>query len=154
MDFANRLRPVHLRAFWPFAGFSNFALIGTFGALLEATAPTKEEAEFYHMRLEEYRWTLMVSRSHADFLGYAIDSLDTNLELLRNLPEKPESADLKPSQNTGIPEPSIPYLGHGVGAADIRQGPTVSFSGLVSPATSSETSSSTGQGSYLESGQS
>ena len=157
MDFVNRLRPVHLQAFWPFAGFSNFALIGTFGALLEATAPTMEEAEFYHMRLEEYRWTLMVSRSHADFLSYAIDSLDTNLQLLRHLPEKPGSADLKQLhalQGTTMSEPEMQFPDQEQGVEEVRRGPPpMSFSGLESPATSSE-SSSTGQGSYLEASQS
>lgn len=98
MDFVNRLRPSHLSAFWPFAGFANFALVGTFGALLEATSPSREEADFYHMRLEEYRWTLAVSRDNADsaanFLAYALESLDTNLRLLQHLPEKPSSADI------------------------------------------------------------
>jgi hypothetical protein len=158
MDFVNRLRPIHLQSFWPFAGFSNFALVGTFGALLEATAPTKEEAEFYHMRLEEYRWTLMVSRSHAEFLGYAIDSLDTNLELLRNLPEKPGSADLKPPntmQDVVMFGSTLPNSDQGQELAEFHRGPAMtSLSGLVSPATSSTSSSSTGQGSYLESTQS
>jgi hypothetical protein len=160
MDFVNRLRPVHLQSFWPFAGFSHFALVGTFGALLEATAPTKEEAEFYRMRLEEYRWTLMVSRGHAEFLGYAIDSLDTNLVLLRNLPEKPRSTELGPShatQDADIPESSMLDLSQGQDSAHIQRGPAMrSFSGLVSPATSSTSSSSSsiGQGPYLESNQS
>jgi hypothetical protein len=152
MDFVNRLRPAHLQSFWPFAGFSNFALIGTFGALLEATAPTREEAEFYHMRLEEYRWTLMVSKSHADFLGYGIDSLDTNLDLLRHLPEKPENAELQAShvmQTEAMSEPAVPYPGQTQDFAEVRRYPPTNFSGLVSPATSSE-SSTTGQGSYLE----
>ena len=153
MDFVNRLRPVHLQLFWPFAGYSNFALIGTFGALLEATAPTKEEAEFYHMRLEEYRWTLTVSRSHADFLGYAVESLDTNLELLRNLPEKPASEELKselPAQDAFMSEPvSMSHPGQAHCHVDGPGGPPMSFSGLVSPATSSE-SSSIAQGCYLE----
>ena len=156
MDFVNRLRPVHLELFWPFAGFSNFSLIGTFGALLEATAPTKEEAEFYHMRLEEYRWTLTVSRNHAGFLGYALESLDTNLELLRNLPEKPANAEIKsehPNRDTGMTERAIPFPGQGQGHAEVPDGAPMSFSGLVSPATSSE-SSTNAQGSYLESGQS
>ena len=156
MDFVNRLRPAHLQSFWPFAGFSNFALIGTFGALLEATAPTKEEAEFYRMRLEEYRWTLMVSKSHADFLGYGIDSLDTNLGLLRLLPEKPENAELQAShamQIEAMSEHAVPYPGQTQDFAEVRRYPPTSFSGLVSPATSSE-SGTTGQGSYLEQSQS
>jgi Fungal specific transcription factor domain len=160
MDLINRLRPVHLQSFWPFAGFSHFALVGTFGALLEATAATKEEAEFYHMRLEEYRWTLMVSRIHAEFLGFAIDSLDTNLELLHNLPEKPGSAELKPLHampDIVISGSTMLDPGQGQDSVDIQRDPAKrNFSGLVSPATSSTSSSSTtgGQGSYLESNRS
>ncbi|KAK3063033.1 Fungal specific transcription factor, partial [Teratosphaeriaceae sp. CCFEE 6253] len=61
MDFVNRLRPEHLDAFWYFASATNFALVGTFGALLLATSPGKEEAEFYASRLSEFKWTLKVS---------------------------------------------------------------------------------------------
>lgn len=161
MDFVNRLRPFHLQSFWPFGGFSHFALVGTFGALLEATAPTKEEAEFYHMRLEEYRWTLMVSRGHAEFLSYAIDSLDTNLELLRSLPEKPSSAEIKLShitEDTVMSGSAALDAGQEQGSAYIQHSSAMrSFSGLVSPATSSVSSSSgagAGQGSYLELNQS
>jgi hypothetical protein len=161
MDFVNRLRPFHLQSFWPFGGFSHFALVGTFGALLEGTAPTKEEAEFYHMRLEEYRWTLMVSRGHAEFLSYAIDSLDTNLELLRSLPEKPSSAEIKLShitEDTVMSGSAALDAGQEQGSAYIQHGSAMrSFSGLVSPATSSVSSSSSsgaGQGSYLELNQS
>ncbi|KAL9621020.1 MAG: hypothetical protein Q9160_004538 [Pyrenula sp. 1 TL-2023] len=89
MDFVNRLRPAHLNAFWPFSARINFALIGAFGTLLRITAPTFEEAEFYRMRLEEYRWTLTVSRKTHDFFDYAIQSLDAASEAARNVPEKP-----------------------------------------------------------------
>jgi hypothetical protein len=46
MDFVNRLTPQHLRSFWYFASKTNFALIGTFGSLLWATSPGREEAEW------------------------------------------------------------------------------------------------------------
>lgn len=90
MDFVNRLRPSHLRSSWPLASVSNFGLIGSFGVLLRATAPTKEEAEFYCARLEEYRWTLTASSRSADFLRAAIHLLDTSTNLLQYVPEKPE----------------------------------------------------------------
>jgi len=66
-----------------------FALIGSFGTLLLATAPTKEEAEFYRMRLGEYRWTLGMSVKNAEHLKFALDSLDLALQLAENIPEKP-----------------------------------------------------------------
>lgn len=94
MDFMNRLRPEHLASFWYFPSAVNFALIGTFGNLLRATAPAQEEADFYHTRLAEYRWTLYVSSRWAGFLYFAIDSLDSSSYLLHNLPPKPTTAEL------------------------------------------------------------
>ncbi len=88
MDFVNRLRPEHLNAFWYFASASNFALIGTFGALLMATSPAKEEAEFYQCRLREFKWTLAVSTKKAPWIGTAAEMLEANLEMLSGLPEK------------------------------------------------------------------
>ena len=88
MDFVNRLRPEHLDAFWYFASASNFALIGTFGALLMATSPAKEEAEFYNCRLREFKWTLAVSTKKAPWIGTAAEMLEANLEMLSGLPEK------------------------------------------------------------------
>ncbi|MCJ1313057.1 hypothetical protein MMC25_006733 [Agyrium rufum] len=61
MDFINRLRPEHLTSFWYFPSSTSFSIIGTFGALLHATSPCREEADFYTARLREYRWTLGVS---------------------------------------------------------------------------------------------
>jgi hypothetical protein len=89
MEFVNRLRPEHLRAFWYFPSKMNFTLIGTFGGLLWATAPSREEGEFYKVRLKEYRWTLSVSSQKAKFLGYAVKMLDASRNMLRNLAEKP-----------------------------------------------------------------
>jgi hypothetical protein len=90
MDFVNRLKPDHLQSFWYFASKVNFALVGTFGSLLWATAPGKEEAEFYKMRLAEYRWTLTVSmKGAAGFMGFAVAMLDTSTSLLARLPDKP-----------------------------------------------------------------
>lgn len=94
MDFVNRLRPEHLSAFWYFPSRVNFALVGTFGSLLLATAPCQEEADFYHTRLAEYRWTLSVSSRSAEFLTYAIQSLDSHQSLLQNLPPKPSTLEL------------------------------------------------------------
>jgi hypothetical protein len=92
MDFVNRLRPEHLDAFWYFASASNFALIGTFGALLMATSPAKEEAEFYNCRLREFKWTLAVSAKKASWIGTAAEMLEANLEMLSGLPDKQPAA--------------------------------------------------------------
>lgn len=92
MDFVNRLTPSHLRAFWYFASKTNFALIGTFGSLLWATSPGREEAEWYRRRLGEYRWTLSVSSKPGEGRGlteFAMGMLDISTGLLKKLPEKP-----------------------------------------------------------------
>ena len=72
----------------------------TFWSLLWATAPGKEEADFYRMRLKEYRWTLGVSArpgAGADdeahgvkcLTEFSMGMLDTSTGLLKALPEKP-----------------------------------------------------------------
>lgn len=91
MDFVNRLTSSHLRSFWYFASKTNFALIGTFGSLLWATAPGREEAEWYRRRLSEYRWTLGVSckGGNGRLTEFAMGMLDTSTSLLKGLPDKP-----------------------------------------------------------------
>ena len=92
MDFVNRLAPNHLRSFWYFASKTNFALVGTFGSLLWATSPGREEAEWYRRRLAEYRWTLSVSSKPGENKGltqFAMTMLDISTGLLKQLPEKP-----------------------------------------------------------------
>ncbi|RYP10204.1 hypothetical protein DL764_000825 [Monosporascus ibericus] len=93
MDFVNRLAPQHLRSFWYFASKTNFALIGTFGSLLWATSPGREEAEWYRRRLGEYRWTLSVSSKPGEgpvLTEFAMGMLDISTGLLQRLPEKPQ----------------------------------------------------------------
>jgi hypothetical protein len=85
MDFVNRLKPEHLQSFWYFASKVNFAIVGTFGSLLWATAPNREEADFYKSRLGEYRWTLRVSSKGAEFMVFAVTVLDTTSSLLKEV---------------------------------------------------------------------
>lgn len=132
MDFVNRLRPEHLTAFWYFPSKVNFALVGTFGSLLLATAPAREEADFYRTRLAEYRWTLRVSSATAGFLAFAVDSLDASSRLLEGLPSKPSTGELGA------------LLARDAPMADVPRDP--SPPGLVSPSPS--TAPSSGSGSY------
>lgn len=108
MDFVNRLKPQHLQSFWYFASKINFALIGTFGSLLRATAPGSEEADFYKTRLKEFRWTLSVSSRSAPFLDFAVKSLDTSSSLLMNLSEKPSVSTTNRSSTTSMQSASPP----------------------------------------------
>lgn len=92
MDFVNRLTPNHLRSFWYFASKASFALIGTFGSLLWATSPAREEADWYRRRLAEYRWTLSVSSQPGEgksLTEFAMTMLDLSTGLVKQLPEKP-----------------------------------------------------------------
>ncbi|OOQ81864.1 putative C6 transcription factor (OTam) [Penicillium brasilianum] len=140
MDFVNRLRPAHLRSFWPASARTNFSLIGSFGMLLRITAPTNEEAEFYRVRLCEYRWTLSVSHKNAEFMGFALESLDHATMLDKHVPAKPGIDELMASS---AKQPSRPMMGPGdydeaMGDVDMhgRAASSSVISGLASPATS------------------
>lgn len=89
MDFVNRLKVEHLQSFWYSASKMNFALVATFGGLLWATSLSQQEAEFYRLRLAEYRWTLTVSRKWARFIGFAVGTLDRSRRMLEHLEAKP-----------------------------------------------------------------
>ncbi|OIW24856.1 hypothetical protein CONLIGDRAFT_72405 [Coniochaeta ligniaria NRRL 30616] len=154
MDFVNRLTPSHLRSFWYFASKTNFALIGTFGSLLWATSPGREEADWYRRRLAEYRWTLSVSSkplvvggpessgsnraggSRGGLTEFAMGMLDISTGLLKKLPEKPSMsrsgsvADIDAARRQSI-------LALGSGQAGSMSGLSVgfeSFSGLPTSA--------------------
>lgn len=145
MDFVNRLTPQHLRSFWFFASKTNFALIGTFGSLLWATSPGREEAEWYRRRLGEYRWTLSVSSKPGEGRGlteFAMGMLDISTGLLKKLPEKPElsrsasTADIEAGRRQSLLSMSMP-----VGLMDMEfQGGSGDVSGVHSPGSQSDSS--------------
>ncbi|KAK4565468.1 Fungal specific transcription factor [Recurvomyces mirabilis] len=104
MDFVNRLRPEHLSAFWFFASAANFSLIATFGALLQASSPGREEAEFYSSRLREFGWTLNVCARRAKWVGEAVGLLEGWAEVLGGLGEKPvASVQYVPHASAKVP---------------------------------------------------
>ncbi|TVY48583.1 Transcriptional activator protein [Lachnellula occidentalis] len=159
MDFVNRLTASHLRSFWYFASKTNFALIGTFGSLLWATAPGREEADWYRRRLGEYRWTLGVSckgggsegGGNARLTEFAMGMLDTSTGLLKALPEKPalsrvgsEAENLgRSTGGEGFRFGSFGTTGFGIGPSrDEVEGQ----SGLASPSTSVNSSEGSGAG--------
>ncbi|KAK5124103.1 hypothetical protein LTR85_001806 [Meristemomyces frigidus] len=122
MDFVNRLKPEHLNAFWYFASATNFALIGTFGALLQATSPGREEAEFYAMRLREFKWTLGVSARKARWVEGAVEVLEANGEVLGGLGEKPKASTTttQPTQSAAVQQPRQWQQQKAVGAAGVQ----------------------------------
>lgn len=138
MDFVNRLRPHHLAAFWYFPSRTGFALVGTFGALLQATAPCREEVDFYITRLAEYRWTLGVSCQEAKWLRHAVESLERAEELLGVLPRRPSAKDVKLDISAAC----------GVALAGIdenRRAGLEGMSGLVSPSVSTDSEEVSGE---------
>ena len=158
MDFVNRLKPQHLTSFWYFPSKVNFALVGTFGSLLLATAPSQEETDFYRTRLAEYRWTLCVSSKNAGFVTFAIDSLDSSLALLKDLPQKPPMSELRarlhaarplqkssPSNDELLVETSSSSRPWQLdsGGVVLPAGHSSMASGLVSPSTSTSSGSTT-----------
>ncbi|KAL4918820.1 fungal-specific transcription factor domain-containing protein [Aspergillus aurantiobrunneus] len=136
MDFVNRLRPPHLRSFWPAASRTHFALIGSFGVLLRVTAPTNEEAEFYRLRLCEYRWTLSVSKKDAEFLEFALDSLDNATDLDHHVPPKPGIDELMTSASKPFTQPRTVHENSMLDPDPQQGGTSPVISGLASPATS------------------
>lgn len=137
MDFVNRLRPAHLRSFWPASARTNFSLIGSFGMLLRITAPTNEEADFYRVRLCEYRWTLGVSHKNAEFMGFALQSLDNATMLHKHVPSKPGITELMASTKTAAPRMPTSAMGsYDEAMMDAGTGSSSVISGLASPATS------------------
>lgn len=140
MDFVNRLRPAHLRSFWPASARTNFSLIGSFGMLLRITAPTHEEAEFYRIRLCEYRWTLSVSHKNAEFMSFALESLDNQTMLDKHVPAKPGIEELLAASANKPVRPSVMNTyDEAMGDADGTQGgiggSSSVISGLASPTT-------------------
>ncbi|KAI9751006.1 MAG: hypothetical protein M4579_006216 [Chaenotheca gracillima] len=123
IDFINRLRPEQLQSFWYFASKINFALIGTFGALLWATSTTSEEADFYKSRLEEYKWTLKVSVRGADFMMFAIDTLEANVALLSGARERLAWVDPQSAATESMSEDTLSTTGE-EGQSSTRLGAT------------------------------
>ncbi|KAF4840005.1 Transcriptional activator protein DAL81 [Colletotrichum siamense] len=138
MDFVNRLNSSHLRSFWYFASKTNFALIGTFGSLLWATSPGREEADWYRRRLGEYRWTLSVSSKPGEGRGltnFAMTMLDISTGLLKKLPEKPSMSRSGSVVDMGLGGISSSFGSNGILALGQSAPPTMTFgnfSGLPS----------------------
>lgn len=76
MEFVRDLKPEHIHSFWHSSSAANFALIGTFAALLFISSPTKEEADFYKDQIFNYRWILKISSKGFAQVGDALQKLD------------------------------------------------------------------------------
>ncbi|KAF1995248.1 hypothetical protein P154DRAFT_548586 [Amniculicola lignicola CBS 123094] len=80
--FTTSLKPEHLQSFWFFSSSPSLAIIGVFASILCVTSSTSEESETHLTRLAEYRWTLRISSTGAEFMKYAVGVLDTVNQLL------------------------------------------------------------------------
>ncbi|KAK9243741.1 fungal-specific transcription factor domain-containing protein [Lipomyces tetrasporus] len=76
MDFVKNLKPEHIQAFWYSSSATNFALVGTFAALLFATATEDGERKLFKTCLDEYRWSLRVSSRGFEQMSQALRKLD------------------------------------------------------------------------------
>lgn len=72
MDFVRGLRPEHWQSFWYFASEFNFGLIGVFEALLSTTFTSQADVALSSNKLDEYAWTLKMSRRTVGFLDKSI----------------------------------------------------------------------------------
>lgn len=136
MDFVNRLGSNHLRSFWYFASKTNFALVGTFGSLLWATSPGREEAEWYRRRLSEYRWTLSVSSKPGESKGltdFAMTMLDISTGLLKQLPEKPSMSRSESAADFAPPSGPTSFSAGGSMLGNFSNIPSADVSGAQSP---------------------
>jgi hypothetical protein len=82
LTFITSLKPEHLQSFWYFSSSLSLAIIGIFASILCVTSSTQAEHEAHTVRFAEYRWTLRISSTGADFMKYAVGVLDTVSQLL------------------------------------------------------------------------
>ncbi|CUM63600.1 uncharacterized protein PRCAT00001181001 [Priceomyces carsonii] len=92
VEFVRDLKPEHIHSFWHSSSSSNFALIGTFAAILFISSSSKEEAEFYKDQIFNYRWILKISSKGFHQVGDALLKLDLILSHIPGLLN--ESAEL------------------------------------------------------------
>jgi len=83
IDFVKLLKREHIYAFWNSSTSSNFAIVGTFAAILYVTAPTPQEASIYKDHINIYRMLLFkLSR----FFKQAFNALKRIDMLLNHVP--------------------------------------------------------------------
>ena len=76
MDFVKGLRPEHWQSFWYFASEYSFGLIGVFELLLSTSLVSEQDIRASTSRLDQYQWTLKMSKKNAGFLDRSIAMID------------------------------------------------------------------------------
>ncbi len=83
IDFVKSLKREHIYAYWNAPTTSNFAIVGTFAAVLYVTAPSPQEASVYREHINVYRMLLYkLSR----FFKQAFEALKRIDMLLNHIP--------------------------------------------------------------------
>lgn len=85
IEFVRDLKPEHIHSFWHSSSAANFALIGTFAALLFISSPTKLEGDFYKDQIFNYRWILKISSKGFVQVGDALQKIDLVLNHIPGL---------------------------------------------------------------------
>jgi len=110
LDFVTTLRPEHLQSFWHSASTYNFALIGSFIALLWETSLTREEADAFKARLDDYRWRLRLESKNADILSRALALMTSAVgSLVRPRPAPPRLPDQASGSQQEVDEDEQEY---------------------------------------------
>jgi hypothetical protein len=105
LTFITSLKPEHLQSFWYFSSSLSLAIIGIFASILCVTSSTQEEREAHIARLAEYRWTLRISSTGADFMKYAVGVLDNVNQLLEE-GQKQEEEKVSDKEQDSMSAPS------------------------------------------------
>lgn len=101
-DFVRDLKPEHIHSFWHSSASSNFALVGTFAALLHISSTTPTESNFYKDQIFNYRWILKISSKGFLQVEDALQKLDLVFSHLPGL--------LKDSSSQPIVVPNVPTI--------------------------------------------
>ncbi|RDW34486.1 hypothetical protein B0I72DRAFT_144913 [Yarrowia lipolytica] len=104
IELVDTLKHEHIQAFWHSSAATNFALIGSFAALLYVTSRDDAERGFYREQLLNYRWILRVGCKGFDEMGLALDKLEEAISQVPGLndpPKEDESYDDEESEEEG-----------------------------------------------------
>lgn len=85
IELVDTLKHEHIQAFWHSSAATNFALIGSFAALLYVTSRGEQEKRFYREQLLNYRWILRVGCKGFDEMGLALDKLEEAISQVTGL---------------------------------------------------------------------
>ncbi|RLV91627.1 Transcriptional activator protein DAL81 [Spathaspora sp. JA1] len=76
IEFVRDLKPEHIHSFWHSFSSANFTFIGIFIMILYISAPTREEGQFYHDQILNYRYILKMSSKVFEQASEALIELD------------------------------------------------------------------------------